>query len=250
MNRYYIMPEYQGESKKADPIPQLSLPQQSTPADGLQASLQKLNQTPGMTDEQRWKAYEQIFQSFLNLTKPHHHVLTKMETSEEEPTSTGVLHLFDNDEDRMNTFIRGMEVSLPTSLKSKGDQLLLLLSKSKAFQDGTYTISPDGHLRINGQEIANSNLMDLIHHALRRTKQDSPAGWPQFYNLLKQINVPKEFLAVQHRHPAAAQKRLSSLLTPDTPEKQIKLRPRKRTLGSPGTVVYKSQKGSGFWSVL
>jgi hypothetical protein len=51
-----------------------------------------------------------------------------------------------------------------------------------------------------GEEIEDSNLLDLIHHAVRKQRKgfNAPKGWSDFVDILRRNNVPRELLSLEH----------------------------------------------------
>ena len=91
-------------------------------------------------------------------------------------------------------------------------------------------------ITISGEEIPNSNIVDLIKVQLKDYKDFQPLGLKQFNLLLKKINVPLSLLAVSKReqtgkgsvssifHPRSSRKQNKQEKIPPPPGKRIKRR--------------------------
>lgn len=51
------------------------------------------------------------------------------------------------------------------------------------------TWSDDGRVNINGKEVPNTTIIDLLNHVLRPRKRSNTEGWPEFTGVLKEINI-------------------------------------------------------------
>lgn len=232
MNRYYLLPS--GEKP-----PKLSLPQTKSPVERLHEDVNRLNQNPALSDEERWREYEKVFTTFLALTKPRQALPLATTVSEEGETLDKVL----------NTI-------LPKSLRKKGLHLLQFIGASSPIQEGQYSISSSGELQVRGSNIPNSNIIDLINYAVRQRKVvPMPRGWPEFAILLRRINVPQELLAIRHR-TGRKQPPIEPMEVEASPMISPKvLRSRKRPPPLPSPQEYKKkrygQRGSGYrWTVF
>jgi hypothetical protein len=74
--------------------------------------------------------------------------------------------------------------------------LLSFLAQTSDVLNGSFQVTRAGHITISGHEIPGSNLLDLVHYAVRpKRKVNEPQGWSTFLNFLNQHNVPRELLA-------------------------------------------------------
>ena len=162
----------------------LSLPMHQPPTLSLQKDLEKLNATPHLQDDIRWKEYERLLQSFLNLTHSRKGFPTATGQEPEDP----LIALFvDHSEETANRIIKGLEATIPKSLFKKAIGLLSALSPT------LFQLSPEGHLIKEDIPIKNSNVVDLINFAVRsRKKVQLPPAWPEFLEWIHQSNVPRE----------------------------------------------------------
>jgi hypothetical protein len=227
MERVYMVPEKEygmrGKQSARDPNPfqhpvnpvQLSLPSSLSPITSLQEALQELNAQPHLSDDARWRAYEDLFKTYFAFSRgrPSYSSWTKMSTLSADPKLGGV-----GGQDWLNRlkplFIDASDIerlvppiiqTLPATLRQKGLQLLLFLANTSDAQNGTYQVSRTGHILLSGQEIPGSNLHDLIHYTVRPTRNvPEPQGWSHFLAYLHQHNLPRELLAKQWRERGQA----------------------------------------------
>ena len=56
-----------------------------------------------------------------------------------------------------------------------------------------------GQVLLNGVLIPKSNISDLISDAMRSRKHFNPVGVREFYNVLNEINIPKDLVRNERR---------------------------------------------------
>ena len=204
MNRVYMIPEKDFHRQQR----QLSLPSTTNnPVNAIQKSLQDLNALE-LSDAARWKEYEQLFNTYNAYSKKHTAptaIYHPEGENEDEVKDFRVSSLFsseDQKEDVVMKVIVPILHTLPQKLKEKGKQLIEFIAQTQDVQNGDYQISHTGELRIQGKGVVGSNILDLIHFAVRpkRKTVSTPNGWFLFLNFLRKNNVPSELLAPHHRH--------------------------------------------------
>ncbi len=81
--------------------------------------------------------------------------------------------------------------TLPKTLIKKGEIILKFIENHP-----NYSLSEKGEIIKEGKTIPNSNIVDLIHHKLRKRKKLTPPphGYSHFHQLLYDVNVPTEIL--------------------------------------------------------
>ena len=57
----------------------------------------------------------------------------------------------------------------------------------------------DGKVKMYGQPIPGSNIIDLVNDVLRQRKGIEPTGWQPFAKRLKAMNVPQDFVGKKTR---------------------------------------------------
>ena len=77
-------------------------------------------------------------------------------------------------------------MTLPKTLQEKGSQLVSRLKTTKW--------NDRGELLHEGVAIPGSNVVDLVHHLLRKRKMTDPIGWQQFASKMHAANIPMELV--------------------------------------------------------
>ena len=192
-----MVPEKQYEALANKP-PVLALPSSHSPISSLQTALQDLNSKSHLTDDARWREYEKIFNSYFAYTRkrPTPVMSSEIDIQSPEEEMNDVLKPLFVDFRSIGRLIPPIIKTLPTSLRQKGDHLLTFLAQTSDVLNGSFQVTRTGHISISGHEIPGSNLLDLIHYAVRpKRKVKEPQGWSTFLHFLHQHNVPRELLA-------------------------------------------------------
>lgn len=86
--------------------------------------------------------------------------------------------------------------SLPASFRSKGRKLMGRLKDNSVL-----SYDAGGQVFLHGHPIQGSNVLDLVHDALRPSKtRDPPLGWRLFAEGLKESNVPSQYVGNVNRY--------------------------------------------------
>ena len=106
-----------------------------------------------------------------------------------------------------------LEKTLPKTLQKKGELIVDFIEKSP-----NHSITNKGEIVVNGKIIENSNIVDLVHYQLRQRKKivNPPYAYPQFFESLNEMNVPKQILKRKEKPISFAAKGKKS----STPEKK------------------------------
>lgn len=155
-------------------------PSVQTPGDPITRLDAEMNQVLTSTeknDRDKWHQFQQLFTRFLqNLpSKP-----TNGNVKKEQQESNNV---------RINKEV--ILQSVPHIYRNLSGQLLSFLQQlppTKFHWDAT------GKVYINGEEIHNSHIVDLINDAVRKRKNIQAEGRQQFISLLKDISIPRTFI--------------------------------------------------------
>ena len=85
-----------------------------------------------------------------------------------------------------------------------------------------------GQVLLNGILIPKSNISDLISDAMRARKHFNPVGVREFYNVLNEINIPKDLVRNERRWSEVEKDEIKSTKVPKVPfdEKTFPARPR------------------------
>lgn len=64
---------------------------------------------------------------------------------------------------------------------------------------GKFFWNSSGEIIVNDKAVEGSNIIELLNHATGSDSKSSPVGITQFYNLLKERDVPQEFIKSEER---------------------------------------------------
>lgn len=85
--------------------------------------------------------------------------------------------------------------SVPKTLQNKATLLIERLKR-----DSTIKWDNKGVVEINGKTIKGSNIIDLVNDVIRERKtSQTPTGWSYFSSVLKNINIPQEYIGNKKR---------------------------------------------------
>ena len=79
--------------------------------------------------------------------------------------------------------------SVPTTMKKTARLLMSMLQDHP-----NLSWDEDGTVKMYGQPIPDSNIIDLVNDVLRQRKGIEPTGWQPFAEGLKTMNVPQDFV--------------------------------------------------------
>ena len=106
-------------------------------------------------------------------------------------------------EDSLSTemIVRG----IPKTMKTRAQALLAHLKE----REDVITWDDMGQVLLNGVLIPKSNISDLISDAMRSRKHFNPVGVREFYNVLNEINIPKDLVRNERRWSEAEKNKVS-----------------------------------------
>ena len=84
---------------------------------------------------------------------------------------------------------------IPKTMKTRAQALLERLKE----REDVITWDDMGQVLLNGVLIPKSNISDLISDAMRSRKHFNPVGVREFYNVLNEINIPKDLVRNERR---------------------------------------------------
>ena len=84
---------------------------------------------------------------------------------------------------------------IPKNMKTRAQALLARLKE----REDAITWDERGQVILKGDLIPKSNISDLISDAMRSRKHFNPVGVQQFYDILYEINVPKDLVRNEKR---------------------------------------------------
>ena len=94
---------------------------------------------------------------------------------------------------------------IPKNMKTRAQALLARLKE----REDAITWDDMGQVFLNGTLIPKSNISDLISDAMRSRKHFNPVGVQKFYNVLNEINIPKDLVRNEKRWGEAEKKKVS-----------------------------------------
>ena len=84
---------------------------------------------------------------------------------------------------------------IPKNMKTRAQALLARLKE----REDAITWDDRGQVILKGTLIPKSNISDLISDAMRFRKHFNPVGVQKFYNVLNEINIPKDLVRNEKR---------------------------------------------------
>ena len=84
---------------------------------------------------------------------------------------------------------------IPKNMKTRAQALLARLKE----REDAITWDDRGQVILKGALIPKSNISDLISDAMRSRKHFNPVGVQKFYDVLYEINIPKDFVRNEKR---------------------------------------------------
>ena len=102
----------------------------------------------------------------------------------------------DSEEKRGGSLTTEMIVrGIPKTMKTRAQALLAHLKE----REDVITWDSSGQVTLKGVFIPKSNISDLISDAMRPRKRFNPVGVRKFYNILNEINIPKDLVRNEKR---------------------------------------------------
>ena len=93
---------------------------------------------------------------------------------------------------------------IPKTMKTRAEALLAHLKERRDI----ITWDNMGQVILNGALIPKSNISDLISDAMRPRKYFNPVGVREFYNVLNEINIPKDLVRNERRWSEAEENKV------------------------------------------
>ena len=200
----------------------MTTPSNTSPAlaNSLDVEMQHiLNDKSVKDDSEKWKRYQQVLHRHLNIStanrQPINIPIVENKSLEDEGETKGL-----DIEDRriIDTF--------PAYYRNDARPLIDTLKRK-----GAIKWDENGVVSVNGEQIPDSNIVDILHSIVRVKKVSKlPPGWVEVMEVLKEMNIPSTYIGnetatyyLNRRQtpaqgkpstPKAAPKRLSFLPTP------------------------------------
>ena len=106
---------------------------------------------------------------------------------------------------------------IPKTMKTRAQALLERLKE----REDVITWDDMGQVLLNGVLIPKSNISDLISDAMRSRKHFNPAGVREFYNVLNEINIPKDLVRNERRWTETEKNSLDEKSPPGKPQEEL-----------------------------
>ena len=146
----------------------------------------------------------------------------------------------DSEEKREDSLTSEMIVrGIPKTMKTRAQALLAHLKE----REGAISWDSSGQVTINGVFVPKSNISDLISDAMRPRKRFNPVGVQEFYNMLNEINIPKDLVRNEKRWSEVRQRKVKIKTPPGNSKGKKTKNKTKIKLG-----VKRKQKGGNWLS--
>ena len=106
---------------------------------------------------------------------------------------------------------------IPKTMKTRAQALLERLKE----REDVITWDDMGQVLLNGVLIPKSNIFDLISDAMRPRKHFNPVGVREFYNVLNEINIPKDLVRNERRWSEAETNSPNEKSPPGKPKEEL-----------------------------
>lgn len=151
----------------------------------LDREMYRLLNNKNMSDNEKWDQYQQVLQRYLHFAsqkrRPVQLPIVDMSESGKPSSLAGPQSSIGNEE-LVDTFTKTYKKDVRNFLKVLDGKKDLVNWDS------------DGVVYIEGNKIPHSNIIDLLHDVIRARKSTQPPGWKQLMHVLKEINIPNEFV--------------------------------------------------------
>ena len=112
----------------------------------------------------------------------------------------------DTEETREDSLSAEMIIrGIPKTMKTRAQALLAHLKE----REDIITWDDMGQVLLKGVLMPKSNISDLISDAMRSRKHFNPVGVREFYNVLNEINIPKDLVKNEKRWSEAEKNKVS-----------------------------------------
>jgi hypothetical protein len=133
-------------------------------------------ESENLTDAEKQKLYNANMENYLSLRKQKDEQIPAVRVARDKEGEKETLRDAD------------VIAHLPVTQRSKAAALLKRLKANP----GVISWDESGKVKVDGREIVNSNISDLISDAVRAQKNFNPTGTQKFFRGLARLNVPKD----------------------------------------------------------
>ena len=175
------------------------------------AGMSGILENENLTDVEKQKLHNARMEDYLSLRKQKDDQIPTVRVTRDGETVGKPLREPLRDED--------VVAHLPATLRPKA---VALLKRLRA-DPGVISWNESGRVKVDGTEIANSNISDLVSDAVRTRKSFHPTGARRFFQGLAKLNVPRDIAGNNKRWEELGERGPSNRGTPpvQTPPSQI-----------------------------
>ena len=148
-----------------------------TPLTRLDHEMYDILHTDALNDHDKWQIYRQILQKYLHKLPARPAEKKKIQPKKDEDKNVIPI----SDDKILET--------VPNKFKNKAKKLL-----DFAKSVGNIEWDDKGLVKVNGQQIKDGNITDLINDAVRHRKNFTAHGRQQFSSVMRQAGLPHEFV--------------------------------------------------------
>ncbi len=142
-------------------------------------------QQTDMYDDQKEKLFHANLERYLNLKQQKDSQIPTVQLAQTTEEKTAMQELPDS-------------VIVETVPKRMRERATAILNRLKTRPD-VITWDRSGEVKLEGRNIPQSNISDLISDAVRGRKNFTPTGSKQFFHALSKINVPRDLVRNEER---------------------------------------------------
>lgn len=146
----------------------------------LDREMSTLLNNKNLGDQDKWEKYQQVLQRYLHFA-----------SQKRKPIQLPVVEMNVVDDGRNSALGNEQIVETFTKTYKKDARNFLKVLEGKK---DLISWGDDGVVYIYKEKIPHSNIIDLLHDVIRVRKSIQPPGWKQLMQLLKEINIPNEFV--------------------------------------------------------
>lgn len=149
----------------------------------LDAEMHRILGDKRLDDTEKWKQYQQVLQRFLHFSAAKRQPVGLSIISEEAEG---------NAQRESATLLEEVVETFPKIYKTEARSLLRIMTR----RGSPITWDANMAVYVNNEMIPDSNIVDIMHAIVRARRVDRlPTGWQQVMTVLKDMNVPKEYVS-------------------------------------------------------
>lgn len=184
-------------------LPQKTVQTLGTTLTRLDNEMREILESSSYVDErEKWNAYHRILQRYLRLIHTHHPVIDTdlYDDTNKEPTYakdemiSPIQPQFSSSRVHQTSHNLDTDSIIESVPKKYREKAALLTRKLKKISKDIISWDGAGVVSINGKVIHGSNIVDLVNEAMRSRKKKIAIGRKQFGKVLKDLNVPREYI--------------------------------------------------------